>query len=235
MRQRESLFPVAWGARRKPGLASPANMSKRGLPARHSVPNQTLSLVNFRLPIGNSIAGSPVRPGAYGARKPGSMGHPKVARRPWPRHSGWRGVGEQMSDTALSIVIPANHRHPSRRRGIQYAAASRSSVGVSGILGHPPSRVTTPECAFAISPHHLREFCHQLPALLFRGRREDRVRAAPAVSCAICALRTRTRAYRYSGSIPAFPAQWLYGLLRALPGERLSCHRCSQEVCFPRT
>src|SRR5438876_7011714 len=28
-----------------------------------------------------------------------------------------------------------------------------------------------------------------------------------------------------SGSIPAFPAQWLYGLLRALPGERLFCHR----------
>ncbi|MEH2558793.1 hypothetical protein V1286_006322 [Bradyrhizobium algeriense] len=28
-----------------------------------------------------------------------------------------------------------------------------------------------------------------------------------------------------SGSIPAFPAQWLYGLLRALPGERLSCLR----------
>jgi hypothetical protein len=31
--------------------------------------------------------------------------------------------------------------------------------------------------------------------------------------------RKRTRAYRFSGSIPAFPAQWLYGLLRALPGE----------------
>jgi hypothetical protein len=28
-----------------------------------------------------------------------------------------------------------------------------------------------------------------------------------------------------SGSIPAFPAQWLYGLLRALPGERLFCNR----------
>src|SRR4051812_31240162 len=28
-----------------------------------------------------------------------------------------------------------------------------------------------------------------------------------------------------SWSIPAFPAQWLYGLLRALPGERLSCLR----------
>ena len=27
-----------------------------------------------------------------------------------------------------------------------------------------------------------------------------------------------TRAYRFGGSIPAFPAQWLYGLYRALPG-----------------
>src|SRR5437660_6900678 len=32
-----------------------------------------------------------------------------------------------------------------------------------------------------------------------------------------------------SGSIPAFPAQWLYGLLRALPGERLFClRRCAE-------
>src|SRR5438552_17633346 len=29
----------------------------------------------------------------------------------------------------------------------------------------------------------------------------------------------RTRAYRFSGGTPTFPAQWLYGLLRALPGE----------------
>ena len=64
---------VAWGARRKPGPASPANMSKRGLPARHSVPNQTLSLVNFRLPKGNPAAGNRGRPGGYGARDPGSM------------------------------------------------------------------------------------------------------------------------------------------------------------------
>src|SRR5215211_95945 len=28
-----------------------------------------------------------------------------------------------------------------------------------------------------------------------------------------------------SGSIPAFPAQWLYGLFRDLPGERLFCLR----------
>src|ERR1700738_4252572 len=30
----------------------------------------------------------------------------------------------------------------------------------------------------------------------------------------------RTRAYRFSGNTPAFPAQWFYGLLRALPGDR---------------
>src|ERR1700730_18514087 len=31
--------------------------------------------------------------------------------------------------------------------------------------------------------------------------------------------RTRTRAYRFSGEHPVFPAQWFYGLYRALLGE----------------
>ncbi len=53
-----------------------------------------------------------------------------------------------------------------------------------------------------------------------RGRRECRMRAAPAVSCALCAIKKRTRAYRFSGGNPASPAQWLYGLYRALPGDR---------------
>ena len=44
------------------------------------------------------------------------------------------------------------------------------------------------------------------------------MRAAPAVSRAM-GRRKRTRAYRFSGGTPAFPAQWLYGLLRALPGD----------------
>src|SRR5882757_6280426 len=44
-----------------------------------------------------------------------------------------------------------------------------------------------------------------------RGRRESRVHAAPAVSRAIGRSR-RTRAYRFSGGTPAFPARWLYGL-----------------------
>jgi len=59
-----------------------------------------------------------------------------------------------------------------------------------------------------------------LALLKNRGRREDRVRAAPAVSRARCTRQKRTRAYRFSGGNPAFPAQWFYGLYRALPGER---------------
>ena len=58
-----------------------------------------------------------------------------------------------------------------------------------------------------------------------RGRRECRVRAAPAVSCA----KMRIGAHEHTGAAvntPTSPAQWLYGLLRALPGERiLVCHR----------
>jgi hypothetical protein len=34
----------------------------------------------------------------------------------------------------------------------------------------------------------------------------------------------RTRAYRFSGGNPTFPAQWCYGLLRALLGDRAFCH-----------
>jgi len=32
-------------------------------------------------------------------------------------------------------------------------------------------------------------------------------------------VKKRTRAYRFSGNTPAFPAQWFYGLCRALPGD----------------
>src|SRR5258707_15225332 len=43
-------------------------------------------------------------------------------------------------------------------------------------------------------------------------------RCTRGLACNMC-IRTRTRAYRFSGEHPAFPAQWFYGLLRALPGE----------------
>src|SRR2546423_8432861 len=46
----------------------------------------------------------------------------------------------------------------------------------------------------------------------------------------------RTRAYRFSGNTPAFPAQWFYGLYRALPGERAFLPPSpARSVCFSRT
>ena len=73
-----------------------------------------------------------------------------------------------------------------------------------------------PRSRGAISP----ELCVVVPPFKTRGRREDRVRAAPAVPCALVVGKKCTRAYRFSGGNPAFPARWLYDLSRALPGVR---------------
>src|SRR5712671_3414231 len=55
------------------------------------------------------------------------------------------------------------------------------------------------------------------------------MRAAPAVSRAMCTESART-SIQDSGEHPTFPAQWLYGLLRALPGDRLSCHHHRRDL-----
>jgi hypothetical protein len=60
------------------------------------------------------------------------------------------------------------------------------------------------------------------------GRRPRNTEGAGKTGCAlhprsrvqIRNKRKRTRAYRFSGNTPAFPAQWFYDLLRALPGDR---------------
>jgi hypothetical protein len=69
-----------------------------------------------------------------------------------------------------------------------------------------------------ISRHDLPELSKFVVPPKDRGRRECRVRAAPAVSCAKVRKNGGTRAYRAAENTPTSPAQWLYGLLRALPG-----------------
>ena len=74
-----------------------------------------------------------------------------------------------------------------------------------------------------------------------KGRRESRVHAAPAVSCAMCAKK-RTRAYRSSGGIPAFPARWVTayfvlspvnGFLATVARERHASHELSASTAAP--
>src|ERR1700710_821563 len=74
------------------------------------------------------------------------------------------------------------------------------------------------EHTFAFSRRITPELCWKLPAL------KQRAQGRPGARCTrglVCGLHKRkcTRAYRFSGEHPAFPAQWLYGLFRALPGE----------------
>ena len=57
-----------------------------------------------------------------------------------------------------------------------------------------------PEHGFAVSPPVRREVCRQRPPSEIRGRREDRVRAAPAVSCAKWADKN---AHEHTGSAEA--------------------------------
>jgi hypothetical protein len=71
---------------------------------------------------------------------------------------------------------------------------------------------------FSFSRHIVPEFCIDFRPPKDRGRREGRVAACTrgprAGIVARGALTTGT-----GGSTPAFPARWLYGLLRALSGE----------------
>jgi hypothetical protein len=100
-------------------------------------------------------------------------------------------------------------------------------------FAYPTTPNTLPHSRDTLRPrftNSLRPKKKRALAILKRGRREDRVHAAPAVSCASCASRKRTRAYRFSGGSPAFPAQWFYGFLRALPGDRLCCHRRQRDA-----
>ena len=85
-------------------------------------------------------------------------------------------------------------------------------------------------CASPFSRRDASELCVNFGPRKRRGRRESRVRAAPAFSCAKCTKKTHTSIQvqrRQSG----LPCAVVYGLLRALPGDRLSCHRRFVRTC----
>ena len=96
-----------------------------------------------------------------------------------------------------------------------------SIIGASGILDHPLSRVMTTESILAA--RCARSFAFRSPSK-DRGRGEDRVRAAPAVSQACCIGICCPRAYRFSGEHTGLPHAMALRLIRDRPGDRLSCH-----------
>jgi hypothetical protein len=81
------------------------------------------------------------------------------------------------------------------------------------MLDHPPSPVMTTEYDVAFSRLTKPELCMALSL-------ERREQGMPGACCTRglvceCVRRKCTRAYRYSRSNPAFPAQWFDGLCRA--------------------
>jgi hypothetical protein len=125
---------------------------------------------------------------------------------------GWRSYGTRSRLPSLAASPP----HP---------AATGRRCASPGRVDPPPPGEGKKTRTSAFSRHTAPEF-RKFVRPKKQGRREDRVRAAPAVSRAKMHIAKRTRAYRFSGSSPAFPAQWFYDLFRALPGETgLFCHR----------
>ena len=118
---------------------------------------------------------------------------------------------------------------PPRKRGIQYPrrcghgtdAVPKSKI--QWLLDRPLSRAMTvkvwPQRAYSFSRRDPPEVCTSLSLI------EKREQGMPGARCTrglVCKFvrRKRTRAYRFSGGNPTFPAQWFYGLLRAPPGDQ---------------
>jgi hypothetical protein len=111
-------------------------------------------------------------------------------------------------------VGKAQRAHPSRARIKLVGTAQRRLCPRYALDVHQHSRGTLrPSFAFDLLPRQQRA-----QATLKRGRRESRVRGAPAAPCAKGRKHTVVD-HRFAGH-PAFPAQWFYDLLRALPGDR---------------
>jgi hypothetical protein len=105
----------------------------------------------------------------------------------------------QMSSTLSSSGLTGRSSTP---RPIDW------NIGVSGILDQPLSRVMTGGYAPAFSRHRSPEFCKAIRP------RKQRAQGKPGARCTrglVCNVRKRkrTRAYRSSGGIPAFPARWV--------------------------
>ena len=89
--------------------------------------------------------------------------------------------------------------------------------------------MTVHEYGSASSPRNAPEPLKILPP--GRGRRERRVLAAPAVSCAKLCEETHT-SIQVQSEHSGVPAQWLYGLCRALPGDEFVLSPSSADEGF---
>ena len=133
--------------------------------------------------------------------------------------------------TSTSVVMGPGSRFacPGRPEWIQLlviaSAAKQSILSLCGDMDCFAALAMTARHAFAFPPPVSREVWPAGSALRYRGRREDRVRAAPAVSRAKRGKKKRTRAYRFSGNIRPSLRNGFTAYNALSPVTGLSCHR----------
>src|SRR3979490_1544510 len=76
----------------------------------------------------------------------------------------------------------------------------------------------TPDTTLSLAARCARALLRFSPPGNKRAQGKPDARCTRGLACKMHKQK-RTRAYRFSGGNPAFPAQWFYGLFRALPGE----------------
>ena len=92
-------------------------------------------------------------------------------------------------------------------------------------LSAPPRAISGSHFKQPDTTSHSRGTIRPRFALTLVPPKNERAQGRPGARCTrglVCNVHKekRTRAYRFSGNTPAFPAQWFYGLYRALPGDR---------------
>src|SRR5258705_7394925 len=154
----------------------------------------------------------------------------------WPNNEHWllwvpdRARCARLSGTTWIDSIfkqPFRHGRASSRPSTSSFSGMPQDVDARVKPGQDESESAFPfsNSKFQIRPRILaargaRGFARTVRASENRGRRESRVANAPAASRAKLDKAHERSHHRFTGVDPAFPAQWFYGLLRALPGDQ---------------
>jgi hypothetical protein len=132
-------------------------------------------------PDNKGLARSPAWAGLFGALFICSR-HPEV-------RACWRASKDGRTQSAEHHPSRRARARTSRVNAIAFIPGMTAFTFFDSVFKQPP----------AISRQHSPEFCKFIPPK-YRGRREDRVRAAPAVSCAKA---VRKNAHEHTGSAEA--------------------------------
>jgi len=136
-------------------------------------------------------------------------------------------LGPSLRAPAKQSIAPAKQKAGLLPPSLVELRRTRSSQTLACANASRLSQAMTPEQD--MHPHSRRARCaralRQLPPSL-----RKRAQGKPGARCTrglVCKLhkKMRTRAYRSSGGIPAFPARWFTAYFALSPVNGLSCHR----------